>query len=261
MPDQAELVTVTQKRYRCRHIHASGSQCGSPALRNEPFCYHHHTTRRPKAATRRPHTDEPQPFDLPLVEDRASALAAASRILQLIAANDIEPARAGKLLYNLQLITKLLPRESASEPDLAAPPPTVLVTEIVEDEVHGLIASQTEMPSTPQAASPTPSVFTRSVEHSTKCAPCQTKSDVGIPIPPTNPVILSDPELVEGESKDPDKTHTTSTAQTISPPDLLTADSRSLKADSPKPLASNPSRLTPLELRQRISRSARHGKR
>jgi hypothetical protein len=43
MQEPAELVTVIQRRYRCRHIHAAGHQCGSPALRNEHFCYYHHT--------------------------------------------------------------------------------------------------------------------------------------------------------------------------------------------------------------------------
>jgi hypothetical protein len=46
------LVTVIHKRYQCRRVHADGRQCGSPALRSEAFCYHHHTTRHPKNVCR-----------------------------------------------------------------------------------------------------------------------------------------------------------------------------------------------------------------
>ena len=45
--DPAEPTQTTIKRFLCRHIHTSGSRCGSPALRGESFCYYHHTTRRP----------------------------------------------------------------------------------------------------------------------------------------------------------------------------------------------------------------------
>src|SRR5579863_2137337 len=111
MPEQSNPVTITQKRYQCRHIHAEGHQCGSPALRNEQFCYHHHTTRRTRpAAGKLRHLDAHEPFELPVVEDLASALSVASQLLCRLASNDLDIGRAGKMLYNLQLITTIIDR-------------------------------------------------------------------------------------------------------------------------------------------------------
>src|ERR1035437_3826095 len=130
MSQQAELTTITQKRFQCRHVHASGRQCGSPALRNQQFCHFHHSTRRPKPGPGKfRYLDATEPFELPIVEDRASALSVAAQLLCRIASNDLDLARAGKLLYNLQ----------------------PLVEELVLDEAHGLIAPITELPQNPIA--------------------------------------------------------------------------------------------------------------
>ena len=164
MQDPAELTEVIQKRYRCRHIHAAGHQCGSPALRNEHFCYYHHTTRRPApAAGKFRHLDAAEPFILPVVEDRTSALLVASHLLSRIASNDLDPVRAGKLLYNLQIITALLPREPrpdaaipAATPEPAQTPPP-LVEDLVLDETHGMIAPIAEiLPPEPATTTPQP---------------------------------------------------------------------------------------------------------
>ena len=152
-----ELVTVTQRRIRCRHVHLAGLQCGSPALRREQFCYYHHATRRPKPpAGKFRHLDAHEPFELPVVEDRASALSVASQILSRIASNDLDPARAGRLLYNLQVVAAFLPREIRAgkpNPDSNLPdsePEPALVEELIDDEVHGPIAPITDyIPPTP----------------------------------------------------------------------------------------------------------------
>jgi hypothetical protein len=161
----AATQTVLQTRVRCRHIHTAGNQCGSPALRNEIFCYYHHTTRRPKAAPGGfRYLNATEPFQLPIIEDRASALAVASEIMCRIASNDLDITRAGRLIYNLQVLAAFLPREpkpasaqrhpeGAKEPapHTATPTPAAqstpsapespdLVTDIVDDETHGLIA-------------------------------------------------------------------------------------------------------------------------
>jgi hypothetical protein len=166
MSQLAELTTITQKRFQCRHIHAAGRQCGSPALRNEEFCYFHHTTRRRKKTGGFRYLDATEPFELPLVEDRASALSAAAQIFCRIASNDLDLGRAGKLLYNLQILTTFLPPEKAAvilsgarsaqskDPDTPKPAPSPqplaeeqpLVEELVLDETHGLIAPITELP-------------------------------------------------------------------------------------------------------------------
>ena len=105
------------KRYQCRHIFTDGRRCGSPSLRHEELCYYHHTTRRPveKPRTREPH------FDLPLPEDRSAIQSAIGQVLQRIAANEIDPKRAGLLLYGLQIASLNLPAKPP-QPNPAAQP-------------------------------------------------------------------------------------------------------------------------------------------
>jgi hypothetical protein len=119
---------------QCRHVFTDGRRCAAACLRHEPFCYYHHTTRRPvqnlPARRRRSAT-----FTLPELEDRASIQLALSEILQRIASNDIDPKRAGHLLFGLQIATSLLPKP---DPKDKTPPKTV--SEITHDEELGDLA-------------------------------------------------------------------------------------------------------------------------
>src|ERR1019366_5292831 len=81
-------------------------------LRQRDFCFYHHANRRPAPAPGKfRHLDAAEPFTLPIVEDRASALLAASLILSRIASNDLDHNRAGRLIADLRVIATLLPRE------------------------------------------------------------------------------------------------------------------------------------------------------
>ena len=152
MPQPSNLVTVTQKRFQCRHVHAAGHQCGSPALRNEEFCYFHHTTRRPKPpAGKFRYLDAHEPFELPIVEDLPSALSVAARILCRVASNDLDHERAGKLLYNLQIITSIIDKASRAAAKAGAVARPEPLEELVADEAHGLIAPITEYVPAPPA--------------------------------------------------------------------------------------------------------------
>jgi len=95
---------VEETLYQCRHIKVDGIRCGSPALRNEPFCYYHHTIRRPvpmrELEARRGMQGT---FELPNPEDRSAIQHAIGQVLQRIAANELDPRRAGLLLYGLQI--------------------------------------------------------------------------------------------------------------------------------------------------------------
>ncbi len=143
---ESERVTVTQTRTQCRHVHAAGHQCGSPALRGERFCYFHHSTRRPRpAAGKFRHLDTHEPFELPVVEDRASALSVAAQILARIASNDLDVVRAGRLLYNLQILISLMPKEPRPAPQTAPAPAPQPIEELVFDETHGFIAPVKEL--------------------------------------------------------------------------------------------------------------------
>ena len=100
--------TPNNRRYQCRHIFTDGHRCGSICLRGEPFCYYHHTTRKPAP---RQTLGKKSSFDPPLPEDRSAIQASIGIILQKIASNDLDPRRAGLLLYGLQIASLNLPKQ------------------------------------------------------------------------------------------------------------------------------------------------------
>ncbi len=138
MPATTEPTTTAAPAYQCRHIFTDGHRCGSRALRHQPFCFYHHQTRRPAPRATQP-PDPHAPFDLPLPEDRSAIQAALGLLLQRIAANQLDPRRAGLLLYALQIASANLPK-----PLKNAPTPET-VEEITFDDLHGPIAPQAEL--------------------------------------------------------------------------------------------------------------------
>jgi hypothetical protein len=121
--------------YQCRHIHTDGRRCGSPCLRHEPFCYFHHTSRRPieDAPARKARLGT---FAFPGVaelSDRSGIQLALAQVLERIASNDLDPRRAGLLLYGLQIAALNLPKPSPKAVD-------IYVEEVVEDPALGTLA-------------------------------------------------------------------------------------------------------------------------
>lgn len=90
----------------CTHIFADHHRCGSPALRGERFCYHHHPTRRP--------VDNPyerrsrRGFAITVPHDAESLQRALADVIQRLAANTLDVHRASLLLYSLQLAAQQL---------------------------------------------------------------------------------------------------------------------------------------------------------
>jgi len=130
MPTEPESLHL-----QCRHIFPDGHRCGSKCLRHEPFCYYHHTTRKPRTGP--PLRDTHSTFDLPLPDDRSSIQAAIGLILQRLAGGGLDTKRAGLLLYGLQIASMNLPKPSLT--------PIESVDEVIEDETHGPIAPIAEM--------------------------------------------------------------------------------------------------------------------
>jgi hypothetical protein len=109
----------------CRHIKTDGKKCYAPALGRSHWCYFHDRLHR-KTATRRPpkapaetHTLDygaipvTQPASgaetelaLPFLEDPGAIQLALTGILQALAANQLDPRRAGLLLYGLQIASQ-----------------------------------------------------------------------------------------------------------------------------------------------------------
>src|SRR6201999_4441604 len=121
-----------ENQYQCRHIFTDGRRCHSPCLRAEEFCYYHHTTRKPVANPQQ-RRGRRSAFDLPLPEDRSAIQSSIGQVLQRIASNDIDPRRAGLLLYGLQIASLNLPRDPAPSPAARAE----TVEEIVLDPALG----------------------------------------------------------------------------------------------------------------------------
>ncbi len=142
---QAAAEPATQPRLRCRHILTSGHRCQSPCLRGEEFCYFHHTTRRPTQNPRQRRARQAA-FQLPHPEDRTAIQTAIGHVLQRIAANDLDPRRAGLLLYGLQIASSNLPKptRSTSEQDDDA-------QDTIQDTVQDIILHPTLGPLAPVA--------------------------------------------------------------------------------------------------------------
>jgi hypothetical protein len=135
--------TDTRKQYQCRHIFTDGRRCASPCLRQEEFCYYHHTTRKPVANPKQ-RRSRSSTFHLPLPEDRSAIQASIGEVLQRIAANDIDPRRAGLLLYGLQIASLNLPKTQPTQRH-ARPEPVETVEEITIDPTLGVLAPRTEV--------------------------------------------------------------------------------------------------------------------
>jgi len=101
----------------CRHIKTNGERCGTPALRDNVYCYFHRTVALSHS---RPAPEVPtvlHPLDggeaqilpgqpalnLPPLEDREAIQIAASMIVGALARNTLDTRRAATLLYGLQV--------------------------------------------------------------------------------------------------------------------------------------------------------------
>jgi hypothetical protein len=133
-----EATRTETKRYQCRHIFTDGHRCGSICLRGEPFCYYHHTTRKPAP---RQTLGSRASFDLPLPEDRSAIQASIGIILQKIASNDLDPKRAGLLLYGLQIASLNLPKQALRDEEDAPEQ----VQEITTHPELGTLAPEAEI--------------------------------------------------------------------------------------------------------------------
>ncbi len=133
MPEATIQPARRARRFQCRHIFTDGRRCGSPCLRNEEFCFYHHTTRGAVEQAQEGR-DRFNTFQLPRLEDHASVLVAIEEVLQRLAACAIDTRRAGLLLYGLQTASIALSRTASPQ---RAPEP---VEEIIHHPRLGTLA-------------------------------------------------------------------------------------------------------------------------
>src|ERR1700734_3841905 len=110
------MTETKPKRYQCRHIFTDGHRCGSICLRGEEFCYYPHTPRKP-AQNPRARRGRQSTFNLPVTDpnDRTGLQSTIVEVLRRIASNDIDPRRAGLLLYGLQIASLNLPKPQPAQ--------------------------------------------------------------------------------------------------------------------------------------------------
>lgn len=98
----------------CRHVKENGAYCNSPALKERDRCYFH--LRAQGQRLRAAHyalRGAPATVDLPLLEDAWAVQSGLQRVLEAVAADQLDRKRAGLLLYGLQLASANLDRMAA----------------------------------------------------------------------------------------------------------------------------------------------------
>src|ERR1700690_563871 len=122
---------------RCQHLKINGTQCGSPALRRNHYCYFHkrwHETRIVLNANRARRARVA--LDLPVLEDANSVQVSLMQVMRLILNGQIDPKTAGLLLYALQTASSNLSRinfEPAVKTRVVIDPRTVGETPLGEN--------------------------------------------------------------------------------------------------------------------------------
>jgi hypothetical protein len=122
---------------RCEHLKINGTQCGSPALKRNHFCFFHkrwHETRVVLNANRARRGRAA--FDLPVLEDANSVQVSLMQVMRLILNGQVDPKTAGLLLYALQTASSNLSRinfEPVVKTCVVIDPRTVDQTPLGED--------------------------------------------------------------------------------------------------------------------------------
>jgi len=100
---------------RCQHIKVNGTQCGSPALRDWPYCYFHDKCR-PKKIKVGNGGGKKSSILLPPLEDANSIQFTLRQVAQLLLEEKISQKTAGLLLYTLQIASSNLKEVKAEKP-------------------------------------------------------------------------------------------------------------------------------------------------
>src|SRR5665213_3296930 len=87
----------------------TGQRCGSPALKGEYYCYHHHLKHAKRTQQRVLIDPEVTRMEVPPIEDRASIFIALAAVVHRLAENTIDTRRAGQMIYGLQVAMQALP--------------------------------------------------------------------------------------------------------------------------------------------------------
>ena len=120
---------------RCHHIKVNGTQCGSPALREEKHCYYHMRYRR-KSTDVNLNVQEHGTITLPTLEDANSIQVGLAEVIRLLATQQIDHRTAALMLYALQIASSNL-KHTSFEPE---PTQVVIDRDCVERRPLGATA-------------------------------------------------------------------------------------------------------------------------
>ncbi len=104
------MPTYPKHILRCQHIKVNGTQCGSPALTTQRFCFFHQENRPRRVRIGRKATQAAAAVMLPVLEDANSIQVAVMQITRLLLGGQIDHKTAGLTLYALQIASSNLAR-------------------------------------------------------------------------------------------------------------------------------------------------------
>src|SRR4029078_3287500 len=87
---------------RCQHIKVNGTQCGSPALRRNKFCFFHKKWHEQRILVNAGHARRARALELPVLEDAHSIQVAIIKIMRVTLGDHLNTKPADLLLYALQ---------------------------------------------------------------------------------------------------------------------------------------------------------------
>jgi len=123
----------TNEAPKCQHIKTNGTECGSPALKDNQFCYYHQHCRPATFNYRGMYHDyTASEIHLPVFEDVHAIQFTLRQVTELIMRHKIDAKEAGLLLYALQIASSNLKRLKLDEPQ----PEQVVIDAAVEHAVE-----------------------------------------------------------------------------------------------------------------------------
>ena len=108
----------TNEAPKCQHIKTNGTQCGSPALNDNQFCYYHQHCRpltwTYQCGSYRNYSQTE--FTLPVLEDAHAIQMTLRQVVELVLKHRIDDKKAGLVLYALQIAPSNLKRIEREQP-------------------------------------------------------------------------------------------------------------------------------------------------
>ncbi len=100
---------------RCQHIKTNGTQCGSPGLKEDKFCFYHQANQAERAKVKGADGKGIEIL-VPVFEDASSIQTMVRRVAILLLEDKIDGKKAGQLLYALQIASANLRQIKEEKP-------------------------------------------------------------------------------------------------------------------------------------------------